>query len=83
MYNKSRLGRGIESLIPTNIINESSNFVTLNIADIKVNPYQPRKVFSEEDIIELSESIKQHGLTQPIIVEKRTKLMRLLQVKDG
>ena len=37
---------------------------------IKANPYQPRKIFDENAIQELSDSIKEHGILQPIILRK-------------
>ena len=40
----------------------------IEIEKIKTNPFQPRKEFNEQDIMELSESIKSHGLIQPIVV---------------
>ena len=40
------------------------------LKDIQTNPYQPRKEFSEEKITELANSIKEHGIIQPIIVRK-------------
>ena len=45
-------------------------FKIVQIKDIQKNPYQPRKEFSEEKIHELAQSIKEHGLIQPIIVRK-------------
>ena len=47
---------------------EKYQYITLN--DIQTNPYQPRKEFSEEKITELANSIKEHGIIQPIIVRK-------------
>ncbi len=43
------------------------------ISEIRSNPFQPRRVFDEEKLQELSESIKEHGLFQPIIVKKSIK----------
>lgn len=69
----SIFGEGLDDLI-TNI--ESSpemakNFAqTIMLNKIIANPYQPRIVFNEREIKELSESIKTHGLIQPIIVKK-------------
>lgn len=69
----SIFGDGLNDLI-TNI--ESSPEVaktfaqTISLAKIIANPYQPRIVFDEHEIKELSESIKIHGLIQPIIVKK-------------
>ena len=42
----------------------------IELKDIQTNPYQPRKEFSEEKITELANSIKEHGIIQPIIVRK-------------
>lgn len=42
--------------------------ILIEIDKVKTNPFQPRKVFKEEEIAELAESIKNHGLIQPIIV---------------
>ena len=44
--------------------------IDLKIEDIRPNPYQPRKVFKQEKINELAESIKIHGVFQPILVRK-------------
>ncbi len=43
------------------------------ISEIRSNPFQPRRVFDEDKLLELSESIKEHGLFQPIIVKKSIK----------
>ena len=45
----------------------------LPIKDLRPNPYQPRKVFDEDALEELAESIKEHGVFQPIIVKKSIK----------
>ncbi|WP_425376962.1 ParB/RepB/Spo0J family partition protein [Spiroplasma endosymbiont of Aleiodes alternator] len=69
----SIFGEGLNDLI-TNI--ESSPEIaktfsqTISLAKIIPNPYQPRIVFNEQEIKELSDSIKIHGLIQPIIVKK-------------
>ena len=55
---------------------ESSNkedIVEIPIEELRVNPYQPRKVFNDEALKELSLSIKEHGVFQPIIVKKSIK----------
>ena len=41
--------------------------------NVRPNPYQPRKIFDEEAIEELKQSIKEHGIIQPIIVRKAIK----------
>jgi len=75
------LGRGlgellgeVESAYEDNLTsNTKSNDLVneLDINKIKVNPYQPRKVFDKEKLQELSESILNHGILQPIVVTKR------------
>ena len=70
---KRSLGRGIDTLIPTDfdaaILEEDKNRVQpLLIEDIKPNPGQPRRQFSEPELKELTASIKRHGVLQPIIV---------------
>jgi len=42
----------------------------LNVNDVKPNPYQPRKIFSEDSLAELRDSIKQVGIIQPLVVRK-------------
>ncbi len=64
---KGGLGRGLESLFNENA-SDSGSAVTLRLSDIEPNRNQPRKSFDEEALSELSESIKIHGLIQPIVV---------------
>ena len=47
--------------------------VELPLSELRPNPYQPRKVFDDEKLNELAESIKEHGIFQPIIVKKSIK----------
>jgi len=68
----SRLGRGLEKLIPDIETHVPSNVNTVKIEYIKANRYQPRKKFDQEKLIELSESIKENGLIQPIVVCKHS-----------
>jgi ParB family chromosome partitioning protein len=66
---KKALGRGLESLIPS--INKSygvDSVVTIPLNKIKPNRFQPRKKFNEEKLKNLADSIKKHGLVQPILV---------------
>ncbi len=66
------LGRGLDSLIsklPESVNNETG-ITTLKIEYIKPNKYQPRKVFDQEKLQELADSIKENGIIQPIIVTK-------------
>ena len=85
MSNNKRLGKGLEQLfsneridfnnLEENIIKEatSKDIVDINLDDIRSNPYQPRKVFDNEALNDLAESIKEHGVVQPIIVKKSIK----------
>ncbi|HHW56271.1 MAG TPA: ParB/RepB/Spo0J family partition protein [Clostridia bacterium] len=70
MASKKGLGRGLQALIPEYQTEEIGSIETLNIADIFPNQYQPRKNFDEESLNELAESIKEHGIIQPIIVRR-------------
>lgn len=74
MGKSSGLGRGLSALIPQDVLAEeeqaASSVVTLPLAIIEPNPEQPRKQFDEISLNELAESIRKHGVIQPIIVEK-------------
>ena len=48
----------------------SEQLKTLSISEIYPNPFQPRLKFSDEELVELSQSISENGLIQPIIVRK-------------
>jgi len=73
---KSGLGRGLGEIFDEMTSAYENELPTENameeipIVQIKTNPYQPRKVFNEASIKELSSSIKRHGLLQPIVVTK-------------
>lgn len=102
------LGKGLGSLIPnkkdadnewvsTNTLNDgqlSSNKVySVNLNKIKANPWQPRTHFDREKLEELAESIKQHGILQPLVVtqdgdgyqliagERRLKAAKMLEME--
>ena len=75
MKGKSQaLGRGLGELLGEieeaydNEISPSKDLLEVPLSNIKVNPFQPRKHFDEKALSELSESIKSHGLLQPIVV---------------
>ena len=74
---KRGLGKGIDSLIPTDSKlknedkSESKSVSMLRISDIEPNKSQPRKMFNEDRLNELAESIKQHGIVEPLIVVKK------------
>ncbi len=79
------LGMGLEQLfnsemldfdqVEEKIVEETpkDEIVEIPINELMSNPYQPRKIFDEEALKELSESIKEHGVFQPIIVKKSVK----------
>lgn len=91
---KGGLGRGFNSLLDENAT-DSEQVVTLKINEIEPGSEQPRRVFDEEALLELSESIKLHGLLQPILVrpllngryeiiagERRWRACRLAQLEE-
>tara|TARA_B110000881_G_C18466375_1_gene458965 strand:+ start:54 stop:902 length:849 start_codon:yes stop_codon:yes gene_type:complete len=65
---KKGLGRGLSSLIGETKSELKTN--KLSISDLIPNKYQPRKVFDEEGLEELTKSIKERGIIQPIIVRE-------------
>ena len=74
---KKALGRGLGALIPnmnrtesgaSSPITEKKNFFECEIEKIVPNTYQPRKIFEKGALEELSESIKAHGVIQPLVV---------------
>lgn len=67
------LGRGIDSLLPKNfdtslLLDESERIKKIDLVDIEPDKDQPRKSFDKDGIDQLSKSIKQHGILQPLIV---------------
>ena len=79
------LGKGLEelfnsevidySVVEDKIVNETpkEEITMLNLDELRSNPYQPRKNFDEEALQELANSIKEHGVFQPIIAKKSIK----------
>lgn len=67
------LGKGIQALFPDLEAKEEEIVQDISLNQIRPNPYQPRKYFSNEAIQELTDSIKEHGILQPIIVRKSIK----------
>ena len=82
---KKALGRGLEQLFSTEVLDfesfennimesaTESDIKKIPVSEIRPNPYQPRRTFNEEALKELSESIKNYGVFQPIIVKKSIK----------
>jgi ParB family chromosome partitioning protein len=65
---KKGLGRGLSSLIGETKLETQKN--QLSISDLIPNKYQPRKIFDERNLEDLTNSIKERGMIQPIIVRK-------------
>lgn len=76
MAKASALGRGLGALLSEieeaydNELPKKGGVEEIAVAKIRPNPYQPRKHFDAESLAELSESIKTHGLLQPIVVKE-------------
>ena len=80
--NNARLGKGLSSIFGQDVSKvlddiqngdmevESQQQSKIPVNEIRPNPYQPRKVFNDEALKELSSSIKQHGVFTPILVKK-------------
>ena len=79
---KMSLGKGLDALFPSNvnvetlgekkeIIDASENIIEMKINSVEPNVNQPRKNFDDDKIDDLAESIKVHGVLQPIIVTKK------------
>ena len=75
------LGRGFESLIPTDLLDDSfdttkqidekvSELKNLKLSGVAADPDQPRRSFDQDALNELAESVREHGVLQPIIVVK-------------
>ena len=65
---KKGLGRGLSSLIGESKVEPQRDHIS--ISDLVPNKYQPRKIFDETNLKELTDSIKERGMIQPIIVRK-------------
>ncbi len=88
---KKALGKGLEQLFSNEVINfdnfekeivdegkTSGGIVEIPLDEIRSNPYQPRVIFDSEALEELANSIKEHGVIQPIIVKKGIKGFELV-----
>ena len=71
MNQKKALGRGLSALIPQKSDTISAGALAqIPLDRIAVNPYQPRKTFDEKAIDELTRSVREHGIVQPIVVTR-------------
>lgn len=86
---KRGLGKGLDSMIPTKtkvneekkeeeFVKEKKVEVMISINDIEPNTLQPRQNFNEDSLHELSESIKQYGIIQPLILQKRERYYEII-----
>lgn len=84
MAKKKALGKGLDALFMDEGINletlekveksvSSEEIIELKISELRQNPYQPRKYFDEDALKDLSASIAEHGIFQPLIVKKAVK----------
>jgi len=78
---KKGLGRGLSSLIGDGEVKE--NRTTISISSIIRNKYQPRKKFEKESLEELTNSIKERGIIQPIIVRKSNDIIDKFEIVAG
>lgn len=86
---KKGLGRGFETLIPTDLFDETfdptaaddhkvSDLRHIKLGDIVTDSEQPRKRFEDEALAELAQSIRQHGVLQPIVVSPKGKKFEII-----
>jgi ParB family chromosome partitioning protein len=80
---KTGLGKGLDALFGTPVIEEEQEknnelVQKIKLIDIEPNSLQARKVFNEESIDELAESIKKYGVIQPIIVTKKDNYYQII-----
>ncbi|MDQ0209131.1 ParB/RepB/Spo0J family partition protein [Alkalicoccobacillus murimartini] len=67
------LGKGLQAFFPEHSDEKQDQIEEISLKQIRPNPYQPRKTFTEEAISELSHSIQTHGVLQPITLRKSIK----------
>ena len=84
MAKKTGLGKGLDALFANNEIAEDEQIregevvQKLNLREVEPNRNQPRKIFDDEKIEELANSIKEYGVIQPIIVTKEDNYYRIV-----
>lgn len=67
------LGKGIDALFREEAVHNEDHVQYIALTKVVENPFQPRKIFDEEAIRELADSIQEHGIIQPIVVRKKGK----------
>jgi ParB family chromosome partitioning protein len=65
---KRKLGKGLGALFADNSTDSTGGIIILRVSEIEPNKSQPRKNFNEEALLQLSDSISQHGILQPLVV---------------
>lgn len=65
---KGGLGRGLDLLFADNSSGEEQNIIVLPIGEVEPNRDQPRKEFDQESLLQLADSIREHGVLQPLLV---------------
>lgn len=75
---KKALGRGIGALIPERETERGEKIVYLNLDKVKPSPFQPRQHFDSQSLQELTQSIKEKGLIQPIVVRPKGEQYELI-----
>jgi ParB family chromosome partitioning protein len=71
MSERRALGKGIGALIPEKEITTQENIPQLKLGQIRPNPFQPREEFDAQGLEELTQSIREKGIIQPILVRRR------------
>ena len=75
---KKGLGKGLGALIASETNDDNTGVIEVKINEIEPNSDQPRKYFDDDKLSQLSESIKQHGVIQPIIVKKDNNMYTII-----
>jgi ParB family chromosome partitioning protein len=73
-----RLGRGLASLIPYLPLSPGSQVIEVDINAIRMNPSQPRQHVDEEELADLAESIRAHGILQPLLARREGERYQLI-----
>jgi ParB family chromosome partitioning protein len=73
MEQQNRLGKGLAALVSTDALKNSSAYIEkFDIDKLSPNPYQPRMNINPEELISMADSIREHGIIQPLIITKDT-----------
>jgi ParB family chromosome partitioning protein len=68
---KKGLGRGLDALISRDALSRSEAVVQIGVQELAPNPYQPRTHLAEQGLDELAQSIRRHGVIQPLVVRPK------------